>query len=122
VKIHSDIITATDIASAATHASSITRANSENTGVYRYAMVRTTRCEPKGSRKRARAFDVILTGSNTRGQQHDPRTPAATYDEWGHFLAHLFAIDPKMVTPYYADAADFHTKTANCYHMTATEV
>lgn len=40
---------------------------------------------------------------------------AATYDEWGWFLAALFDIEDDANATYYADADDFHHKTSNNY-------
>lgn len=46
------------------------------------------------SRKRDHAFEVQLSGSSPyRSQGHGDH--AATWDEWGVFLAHLFYRDPK---------------------------
>lgn len=36
---------------------------------------------------------------------------AATWHEWGYFLAALFHDDPAMTAPYYDDAGDFEAKT-----------
>lgn len=48
-----------------------------------------------GSRKRDHAFEVILSGSNPRNANGND-FKAATWDEWGVFLAHLFYRDPQM--------------------------
>jgi len=114
--MHTDTITLADIGEATRYA---TREGGQPRGEH----VIATRWTERGSRKRARAFDVILSGNNSRRQNGGTRYAdhgrdaefAATYDEWGHFLAFLFAIDPRMVTPYYNGADDFHTKTANEY-------
>jgi len=118
MRIHSDIIVNRDIYDATDYATRLTRTTAKDRGVYAHATVRATRMDLHGSRKRARAFDVLLTGTNTRGQNGNPRTPAATYDEWGNFLAHLFSIDPAMVCDYYASAEDFHAKTDGKYRAT----
>lgn len=84
-----------------------------------------------GSRSRARAFDVILRGlhSTTRdgtkrrrpnlGASHDRSYYdqwAATYDEWGWFLAALFEADPlARCEGTYDGREDFHEKTNNKY-------
>ena len=69
-----------------------------------------------GSRKRKRAFDVKLTGESRRrpngGNIGAGTGYAATWDQWGVFLGHLFECDPSMVTPYYENAGDFHYRTA----------
>lgn len=75
-----------------------------------------------GSRKRRTAYDVILTGTSTHRpngwyRDRDESAYAATWDEWGMFLSALFEQDPDMVTPYYADANDFHIKTGDRFKM-----
>lgn len=115
MRIHSDVIVSRHIYDATDYATKLTHETAEENGVYVHATVRPTRMELHGSRKRARAFDILLTGTNTRDQYGNPRTPAATYDEWGNFLAYLFMVDKAMVCDYYDGADDFHTKTKNAY-------
>lgn len=82
-----------------------------------------------GSRSRARAYDVKLTGTSSRrpnGSNRDGESTdnyAATWDEWGMFLAALFAADDSLTIPHvYADVDDFHFKTGGRYHdLTADE-
>lgn len=53
-----------------------------------------------GSRSRAQAFEVNLGGSGRMGGQWGQTDgQAATWDEWGMFLAALFALDPEMTVP-----------------------
>ena len=69
-----------------------------------------------GSRKRDHAFEVHLTGESRRRPGHSSAESgeyAATWDQWGVFLAHLFAIDPQMTCYAYKDAEDYATKTAD---------
>ena len=68
----------------------------------RLAGVGFTRFDLKGSRSRAAAFDVILTGTSGRRQNFGGEDEAATWDEWGIFLGHLHRLDPNLKTPYYA--------------------
>lgn len=54
-------------------------------------------CEEKGSRSRERAYKIVLSGDspsrqNTNGSDRE-RNFAASWDQWGVFLAHLFHID-----------------------------
>jgi hypothetical protein len=98
MRIHSDFIEQIDLQKAA-HVS--------NVGFTRLGL--------HGSRKRDHAFDVILTGSSPRNQNMGGSDKAATWDEWGVFLGVLFGLDPKMVTPYYADAEHFDWSTGNRY-------
>jgi hypothetical protein len=97
MRIHSDHLDAREVQKAAT-----------------LAGVGFTRFSLHGSRSRAGAFDVILTGASPRNQ-NGGSDKAATWDQWGVFLSTLFAVDPKMVTPYYADAEHFHWSTGNRY-------
>lgn len=98
MKIHSDVLTYADLLDAV-----------------KIARVDFGRCDEKGSRSRARGFDVTLTGESRRRPNDqgkgDRDAYAATWDQWGVFLAALFDRDPKMVTPYYEDAKDFAIKT-----------
>jgi hypothetical protein len=93
MKIHSNTLDALEIRKAA-----------------RVAGVGFTRFDLKGSRKRAQGFDVILTGDSPR-RQNQGEDMAATWDQWGHFLGMLFAVDAEMVTPYYENAEHFHWMT-----------
>lgn len=78
---------------------------------------------PHGSRARERAYSVRLSGDSPfrtnpgTGPRSYPAPRAAAWDQWGIFLAALFAADPHMIAggpgkPTYADAEDFHAKTA----------
>lgn len=104
MRLHSDFIEADDVRKAA-----------------RLAGVHFTRFGLHGSRKRAQAFDVILSGSSSR-RQNGGDDYAATWDEWGSVLGYLFALDSRMVTPYYSDAADFDFQTGGQYRGGALPV
>lgn len=70
------------------------------------------------SRNRARGFDVFLTGSSPRRSAHYVDSwgcypPAATYDEWGIFLADLYGRDQDMIAGPYNGLNDFCEKTQN---------
>lgn len=89
---------------------------SDFTAAARKAGVSFERCSLHGSRTHTRAYDVILSGSSPRRRntgQSASRTDdyAATWDEWGIFLAELFRRDPATKCTYYRDAADFHWQT-----------
>lgn len=79
-----------------------------------------------GSRSRSHAFDVHLTGTSSRLPNGGARAReaywgvdrdhAATWDEWGMFLAALYELDPLMVCgspgrPAYLNRAAFHAAT-----------
>jgi hypothetical protein len=73
----------------------------------------------RGSRSRDHAFEVALIGRGTRhtrrrntGQRGaDGYSYAATWSDWGRWLAALFTIDPHAIAGHYNGAADFHAKT-----------
>lgn len=75
----------------------------------------------RGSRSHTRSLDVYLTGTSTRRPNgRDADDYAATWDEWGMFLARLFAADPTMVAgtvarPIYANAEHFRWVTGGRY-------
>jgi hypothetical protein len=104
MRIHSDTLTSLDLFEAA-----------------RISRTELT-YEFHGSRSRTRSVDVHLTGEskrrpNDRGR-HLSHEYAATWDQWGVFLAVLFDRDPDMLCgtakrPAYADRADFHFKTSD---------
>lgn len=94
MRIHSDSIEELDVRKAA-----------------RLAGASFLRLDTKGSRSRAGAFDVILSGSGVHKSQGGygmvTDEQAATWDEWGIVLGHLYRLDPNLKTPYYADADHF---------------
>lgn len=76
------------------------------------------RCKASGSRTHLAKYDIILSGESGR-QMNSGRygpapcgsTEAATWDQWGIYLAVIFEADPTAKTDYYADAEDFHRQT-----------
>ncbi len=77
-------------------------------------------CTQKGSRTRSHAFDVTLyvwekdslhrRFGNSGGYGAKDEV-AATWDEWGIWIANLYAADPDAVMAYYKDHADFIAET-----------
>lgn len=96
MRIHSDSLEALDIRKAG-----------------RLAAVTFTRLDLYGSRSREAAFDVILSGDSGRRQNFGGPDEAASWDQWGIFLGHLFRLDPTLVTPYYGSADEFVWRTGN---------
>jgi hypothetical protein len=94
MKIHSDKITPNAIYAAAHEAG-----------------VEVLSCEAAGSRKREAAFMVYLSGSSRYVTQYDHYSKAATWDEWGIFLASLYRRDTEMVAGQYLDKAHFQLVT-----------
>jgi hypothetical protein len=71
------------------------------------------RADEYGSRTHTTAFDVSLSGSARHRSQADRDEFAATWDEWGWFLAFLFAHDPDIkCSGVYRDADDFRNRTS----------
>jgi hypothetical protein len=81
----------------------------------RIARVDFGRLTGHGSRKRDHAFDVTLTGESRRrpnsGAGGSGDEYAATWDQWGVFLAVLFHADDSVTTGPYADAEAFGRAT-----------
>jgi hypothetical protein len=70
--------------------------------------------EEHGSRKRRRAWEIILSGDGAhRTQYADRAEPAATWDQWGIFLAELFKVDPDAIAGPYDGADQFHEVTGD---------
>lgn len=93
MRIHSDILTPANI-----HMAEL------KSGTMSYVLTK------HGSRKRKGAFEVKLSGRSNRKTQ-DNLEQAATWDQWGIFINHLFEIDPNATMTYYADAETFHAIT-----------
>ncbi len=84
-----------------------------------------------GSRKRSHAFEVrLIVWDGGKGTSHPYRRNsgqygadnagyAATYDEWGWWLAELFDRDPEMIAAQYKGRSDFHTQTSGNYDRAA---
>ena len=88
----------------------------------RVAGVGFTRFDERGSRKRERAFDIILNGSSTRRQNFGGEDYAATWDEWGIFLGVLFGLDPHLIGGDYESGAHFHWSTGNRFVHPVTDI
>jgi hypothetical protein len=100
MRIHTDKITFADLYRAAV-----------NVTAHRHATVYVDGLTLHASRSRRAAWEVKLTGDGTHSRRR-----AATWDQWGWFLAHLFDVDPEMIVgtpgrPTYASADDFHART-----------
>ena len=110
MKIHSDIITRDDIATAATYAAAAG-----------HGRVYADEITERGSRSKARAFEVKLIGDGTHSRKRNAANTgyAATFESWGYFFASLYNVDPNMTCLPYSSADDFHTKTRNEYHAPA---
>lgn len=83
MRIHSDTLTVADLSMAS-----------------RLAVVTFTTLDRKGSRKRDHAFEVKLSGDSPF-RQNGGTEYAATWDQWGIFLAYLYSRDPDMIAAAY---------------------
>lgn len=114
MRIHSDTLTRSDLSAA------MRAVNDAHHGEHGYLYVND---EPHRSRKRAGAFEIALEGDGTKTKRRAGHSLAdggyaATWDQWGWFLAELFRIDPNMTTQYYVTEDDFHDKTHGQFETT----
>lgn len=114
MRIHSDILTERDIYEAMGRAGDSVRGT----------------VTIHGSRSRAHAFNVNLTGTSSRRTNPGTsdaywgvdRDRAATWDEWGMFLSELFRRDPNLTIPSaYPTAGDFDRMTGGRYDTLTPE-
>jgi hypothetical protein len=106
MRIHSDVLGSDDLQAAL--------AEIPYGGVY-------LQCRPTrhGSRSRDHAYEAKLRGYGARhtrrpnsGTYGADDEYAATYDDWGYWLAELFSRDPNAICGPYKGAADFQRQTA----------
>lgn len=88
--------------------------------------------EDKGSRSRSRAYEIQLgwygdkqPGDGRRWKNTGNRGAdseyngggcyAATYDEWGWFIAELYKMDPELIFGHYKTRDTFNSMTKNAY-------
>ena len=97
MRIHTDTLTTLDIYEAAR----IARVEMEYTA--------------HGSRKRDRAFNVNLTGESRRrpSRSHHSDEYAATWDQWGAFLAVLFDRDESLTIPSAYESGEKFDRATN---------
>lgn len=107
MKIHSNILTEQDIREAVP-------AGCYLAGHYAKDGVTWASVHREGSRKRQNGFTVRLSGSS-KSTMHSLPDKAATWDEWGIFIAELFRRDPDAVCGRYASYDDFISKTRDEY-------
>jgi hypothetical protein len=96
MRIHSDTLTYGDLAGAAGK-----------------AKVVFTTADQHGSRKRDHAWEVKLSGDSPYRQAGNPEEFAASWDQWGIFLAELFRRDPAMTCGGYPDRGTFNLATGD---------
>lgn len=125
MKLHSDILTESDIREALGRAQR--RGNVDRLTVFMIL-------EPKKSRTRANGFEIRLewigdkvkgdgrhwTNSGKRGADsydNGNGTYAATYDEWGWFIAELFDKDENLVFGHYKGMDHFNEYTKYAYEL-----
>lgn len=107
MKIHSDTLTAADIRSFVPDGCYLA-------GFYHRGDVWTSIAE-EGSRSREFGFVVRLSGSSKSVMQRLP-DKAATWDEWGIFIAAIFDADPDAICGWYKSREDFIAKTCDKYN------
>lgn len=74
----------------------------------------------EGSRSHDRAYRVRCTGSLKVAPQNMPGHKAASYSEWGNFIAGIFSREPGAYVGTYKGVDDFNAKTDNAFaHLIA---
>lgn len=120
MRIHSSILSASDFGRA------LKTAGLDTEGVYIDGI--TTH----GSRKRSRAFELSLRAQDGRDRNGKGRRwpnggsygaetgygKAATYDEWGWFIAALYGMDDQAIVGPYEDRDAFLRATGGAYPIT----
>ena len=76
---------------------------------------RETNLDQVGSRSHDRAYVVRLSGTSKNAMRGLP-DHAATWDEWGIFIAELFKLDPDAKIGQYKTHDDFLAYTADMYN------
>lgn len=75
----------------------------------------------RGSRTHDHAFEVKLEGASRRrpngGSSGAGSGYAATWDQWGVFLGHIFRLDENAKCWAYTDADEFHYRTNNRFDL-----
>lgn len=116
MRIHTDTVSTVYVYRAAHEASELSGAT-----------VNIEKLQAHGSRTHAGSFDVTLSGDGTltrrrinygtsRTLDRFAKPYAATWEQWGFFLAAMFRLDPAMrvgsaAHPVYRDAEHFHAET-----------
>jgi hypothetical protein len=105
MRIHSDTLTAEHFEAARQFASAQTDLGTVYLG----------ECQLRASRTRRYAFEVKLEGdgSKRRRNNHSNTGFAASYDQWGWFLAYLFSIDADAKAGPYDGVTDFDEQTGS---------
>jgi hypothetical protein len=109
MRIHTNIAGLTEIGAAARYASEVSG------GGVTVHLIGT-----HASRSHAHAFEIRLTGDGTLSRRRsnsgrygaDSDAYAATYDQWGHFLFALYAVDPDIKAGPYTGVEDFDHQTS----------
>lgn len=94
------------------HSGLLTQADFE--AACRVAGTKSLGCQRHGSRSHGSAFEFSMSGSGTWGGQWGSQDyKAATWDEWGIVLNHLFTVDPTTKCRAYENALHFHWTTSD---------
>lgn len=120
MKLHSDILDRATVLQAMNTARRLGRVTRD---------IELITLEPQGSRSRKHGFKIQLgtydqssgptksrhLAGGQHGAIHDMQVWAATYDEWGWFIAELFAIDPDALFGPYKGLQSFNEQTGFKY-------
>lgn len=123
MKLHSDTLNVRDIEAALMQCKLDGKVNS---------FVRFETFDVKGSRSRQNGYEIQLGWYGTKipgdgrrwknsgnygadSERNGNGVYAATYDEWGWFIAELYRLDGNLVFGHYKDRATFNSMTKNAY-------
>lgn len=122
MKLHSDILTESDVRDALSRAK-------QRGGVD--SLIEFDLLDPRGSRSRKNGFEIRLEWLGTKVKGDGRRwtntgsygantggTYAATRDEWGWFIAELFDKDENAIFGHYEGMDGFNTATRYAYELT----
>ena len=114
MKVYSHILTADDIAKAATYAP----VSFQNTGSREGWFVPIREFKARDGR---RGFEFFLSGSSPYRAQHDREEFAATWTEWGLVIDALFKVDPNAKIGHYDGREEFLRTTDELAWKTRAE-
>jgi hypothetical protein len=110
MKIHSDTLRITDIQTCVPNGCYL--------AVFDHKSFGRTSCGYEGSRSREHGYVVRLSGSGKYTMRNIP-DKAATWDEWGNFIAAVFERDPEAIVGWYKSREKFIEVTTNEYNRIA---
>jgi hypothetical protein len=121
MKIYSDTLTTDDIREAVPQGCYLALLD-DGYHIREFGSERGTRTiNPQTGERYQHGFKVILSGHAPHTSQGNTmvREQAATYDEWGAFIANLYACDDAAKIGPYKSGSDFDLQTNGAYPVVA---